>query len=51
MGFVFSKPTYDPSRDIPDLTGKVALITGAKCADHVMICILYAVPHTFLRIN
>ncbi|EIM89854.1 NAD-P-binding protein [Stereum hirsutum FP-91666 SS1] len=30
MGFLFSKPTYDPSRDIPDLTGKVALVTGAN---------------------
>ncbi|EIM89871.1 NAD-P-binding protein [Stereum hirsutum FP-91666 SS1] len=30
MGFLFSKPKYDPSRDIPDLTGKVALVTGAN---------------------
>lgn len=30
MGFLFSKQQYDPDRDIPDLTGKVALVTGAK---------------------
>ncbi|EIM89867.1 NAD-P-binding protein [Stereum hirsutum FP-91666 SS1] len=30
MGFLFSKPKYDPSHDIPDLTGKVALVTGAN---------------------
>lgn len=32
MGFLFSRPQYDPCRDIPDLTGKVALVTGAKYA-------------------
>ncbi|TFY76492.1 hypothetical protein EWM64_g7520 [Hericium alpestre] len=30
MGFLFSKPSYDPRRDIPDLTGKVILVTGAN---------------------
>lgn len=32
MGFLFSKPSYDPARDIPDLHAKVALVTGAECA-------------------
>lgn len=31
MGFLFSKLDYDPDRDIPDLRGKVAVVTGAKC--------------------
>ncbi|TFY79516.1 hypothetical protein EWM64_g4499 [Hericium alpestre] len=30
MGFLFSKPSYDPKRDIPDLTGKVVIVTGAN---------------------
>ncbi|KAI0052767.1 NAD-P-binding protein [Auriscalpium vulgare] len=30
MGFLFSKPSYNPDRDIPDLTGKVAIVTGAN---------------------
>ncbi|KAI0066554.1 NAD-P-binding protein [Artomyces pyxidatus] len=30
MGFLFSKPRYDPTRDIPDLTGKVVIVTGAN---------------------
>ncbi|KAA1474635.1 NAD-P-binding protein [Dentipellis sp. KUC8613] len=30
MGFLFSKQTYDPDRDIPDLTGKVVIVTGAN---------------------
>ncbi|KAI0046755.1 NAD(P)-binding protein [Auriscalpium vulgare] len=30
MGFFFSKPSYNPDRDIPDLTGKVAIVTGAN---------------------
>ena len=31
MGFLFSKLSYNPDRDIPDLRGKVAVVTGAKC--------------------
>ncbi|KAI0066555.1 NAD-P-binding protein [Artomyces pyxidatus] len=30
MGFLFSKPSYQPARDIPDLTGKVVIVTGAN---------------------
>ncbi|KAA1470089.1 NAD-P-binding protein [Dentipellis sp. KUC8613] len=30
MGFLFSRPSYDPNRDIPDLTGKIAIVTGAN---------------------
>ncbi|KAI0046764.1 NAD-P-binding protein [Auriscalpium vulgare] len=30
MGFFFSKPSFNPDRDIPDLTGKVAIVTGAN---------------------
>ncbi|KAA1471872.1 NAD-P-binding protein [Dentipellis sp. KUC8613] len=30
MGFLFSKQTYNPDRDIPDLTGKVVIVTGAN---------------------
>ncbi|KAI0033031.1 NAD-P-binding protein [Vararia minispora EC-137] len=29
MGVQSSRPTYDPARDIPDLTGRVFLVTGA----------------------
>ncbi|KAI0067198.1 NAD-P-binding protein [Artomyces pyxidatus] len=29
MGFLFSRPTYDPSCDVPDLHLKVAIVTGA----------------------
>ncbi|OZJ01765.1 hypothetical protein BZG36_05305 [Bifiguratus adelaidae] len=28
--FGFGEPTYDPVKDIPDLTGKVAIVTGAN---------------------
>ncbi|TFY66029.1 hypothetical protein EVG20_g5060 [Dentipellis fragilis] len=30
MGFLFSKQVYDPTHDIPDLTGKVVIITGSN---------------------
>ena len=30
MGIFSSKPTYDPDHDIPDLTGKVVLVTGGN---------------------
>lgn len=30
MGLVFGKPTFNPDTDIPDLTGKVALVTGGN---------------------
>ncbi|THH20252.1 hypothetical protein EW146_g1098 [Bondarzewia mesenterica] len=30
MGLFFSKPSYNPKRDIPDLNGKVAVVTGAN---------------------
>lgn len=30
MGLTSSTPSYIPSRDIPDLTGKVALVTGGS---------------------
>ncbi|KAA1474633.1 NAD-P-binding protein [Dentipellis sp. KUC8613] len=30
MGFLFSKQAYDPKRDIPDLTGKVVIVTGSN---------------------
>ncbi|KAI0052447.1 NAD-P-binding protein [Auriscalpium vulgare] len=30
MGYLFSKPSFDPARDIPNLTGKVAIVTGAN---------------------
>ncbi|KAA1474634.1 NAD-P-binding protein [Dentipellis sp. KUC8613] len=30
MGFLFSRQTYDPNRDIPDLNGKVVIVTGAN---------------------
>ncbi|TFY63085.1 hypothetical protein EVG20_g6466 [Dentipellis fragilis] len=30
MGFLFSKQTYDPNHDIPDLTGKIIIVTGAN---------------------
>lgn len=40
MGALFSTAfsRYDPKRDIPDLTGKVAIVTGAKC---VFIFVFY----------
>ncbi|KAI0060008.1 NAD-P-binding protein [Artomyces pyxidatus] len=30
MGLFHSKPSYDPARDIPDLTGKVVVVTGSN---------------------
>ncbi|TFY66520.1 hypothetical protein EVG20_g4574 [Dentipellis fragilis] len=30
MGFLFSKQAYDPNRDIPDLIGKVVIVTGSN---------------------
>ncbi|KAA1474629.1 NAD-P-binding protein [Dentipellis sp. KUC8613] len=30
IGYIFARCDYDPARDIPDLTGKVAIVTGAN---------------------
>lgn len=30
MGVFSSKPAYDPDQDIPDLTGKVVIVTGGN---------------------
>lgn len=30
MGLTSSTPSYDPEKDIPDLTGKVALVSGGN---------------------
>ncbi|THH17783.1 hypothetical protein EW146_g3110 [Bondarzewia mesenterica] len=30
MGFLFSKPSYDPDRDIPNLDGKIVVVTGSS---------------------
>ncbi|TFY59477.1 hypothetical protein EVG20_g7778 [Dentipellis fragilis] len=29
-GYIFARCDYDPARDIPDLTGKIAIVTGAN---------------------
>ena len=35
LWFKFSKPrSFDPARDLPDLTGKVAIVTGGKYVHH-----------------
>ena len=28
---IFASKNFNPDRDIPDLTGKVILVTGGKC--------------------
>lgn len=28
---MFSSKKFDPTKDLPDLTGKVIIVTGAKC--------------------
>lgn len=30
MGLAYSGPNFDPDKDIPDLTGKVAIVTGGN---------------------